>query len=64
MLPLFIIPSKINHLFVFQGLRIRHGSFFSKGLVFQGNKNEIREYNVDKCHKKVCNSGLGAFLWL
>lgn len=36
-------------------------SFF-KGLVFQGNKNDIREYNVDKCHDKVYNCGLGAFL--
>lgn len=37
------------------------GPFF-KGLVFQGNKNDIREYNVVKCHEKMCNSGLRAFL--
>lgn len=32
------------------------GPFF-KGLIFQGNKNDIREYDVDKCHEKVCHGG-------
>lgn len=57
-----IMPSKSSYLVVFMALSTKMDKAWS--LFNGGNKNDIRRYNIDRCHEKEGSGGHSTFIWL